>query len=177
MACVVVELAVLVLGRGPGFPAIGLVEDVGVFLPVQRGLVGPVLFQPVEVFQEQQPGGLLGVVQLGGASGLFPEDIVDVLEGLFEHGVSRLSGVEEDIIAAGLLTGQYECKLNRILQLQGFRDILQSLTAMCVSVTSMIAALSDLCGPRPEVEGRAGRGCAASGVAGMRQTAFLSLSM
>jgi hypothetical protein len=29
---VVVELAVLVLGRSPAFPSIGLVEDVGVFL-------------------------------------------------------------------------------------------------------------------------------------------------
>ena len=35
MRRVVVELAVLALGRGPGFPAVGLVEDVGVFLAVQ----------------------------------------------------------------------------------------------------------------------------------------------
>ena len=82
---VVVELAVLALGRGPAFPAIRLLEDVGVFLPVQRGLVGPVLLQPVEVFQEQQPRGLLGVVQFGRAAGLFPEDVVDILEGLFKH--------------------------------------------------------------------------------------------
>ena len=38
---VVVELAVLALGRGPAFPAIRLVEDVGVFLPLQRGLRRP----------------------------------------------------------------------------------------------------------------------------------------
>ena len=56
-----------------------------VLLALQLGFVGPVLLQPVEVFQEEQPGGLLGVVQLGGAAGLFPEDVVDVLEGLFEH--------------------------------------------------------------------------------------------
>ena len=85
---VVVELAVLVLGRGPAFPAIGLVEDVGVFLALQRGLVGFVLLQAVEVFQEEQPGGLLGVVEFGGAAGLFPEDVVDVFEGLFEHSVN-----------------------------------------------------------------------------------------
>ena len=84
---VVVELAVLALGRGPAFPAVGFVEDVGVFLAVQRGLIGAVLLQPVEVFQEQQPGGLLGVVQFGGAAGLFPENVVDVFEGLFEHGL------------------------------------------------------------------------------------------
>ena len=82
---VVVDLAVLALRRGPAFPAVGLVEDVGVFLPVQRGFVGPVLLQPVEVFQEQQPGGLLGVVEFGRAAGLFPEHVVDVLEGLFKH--------------------------------------------------------------------------------------------
>ncbi len=38
---VVVELAVLALGRGPAFPAVGLVEDVGVLLPLQRGLHRP----------------------------------------------------------------------------------------------------------------------------------------
>ena len=82
---VVVDLAVLALGRGPFFPAVGLVEDVGVLLAVQRGFVGPVLLQPVQVFQEEEPRGLLGVVQFGGAAGLFPEDVVDVFEGLFKH--------------------------------------------------------------------------------------------
>ena len=85
MRLVVVELAVLALGRGPAFPAVGLVEDVGVFLSLERGFVGLVLLQAVEVFQEEQPGGLLGVVELGGAAGFFPENVVDVLEGLFEH--------------------------------------------------------------------------------------------
>ena len=47
---VVVELAVLALGRGPRLPAVGFVEDVGVFLPVQLGFVSLVLFQPVEIF-------------------------------------------------------------------------------------------------------------------------------
>jgi hypothetical protein len=55
------------------------------FLPVQRGLVGFVLLQSVQVFQEQQPGGLFGVVEFGGATSLFPKDVVDVFEGLFEH--------------------------------------------------------------------------------------------
>lgn len=43
------------------------------------------MLQVVQVLEEEHPGGLLGVVQLGGAAGLFPEDIVDVLEGLLEH--------------------------------------------------------------------------------------------
>ncbi len=82
---VVVELAVLALWRGPRFPAIGLVENVGVFLAVKLGFVGLVLLEPVEIFQEQQPRGLLGVIELGGAPGLLPEDVVDVPEGLFKH--------------------------------------------------------------------------------------------
>ena len=43
------------------------------------------LLEVVEVLQEQQPRGLLGIVELRGATRLFPEDVVDVLEGLFEH--------------------------------------------------------------------------------------------
>jgi hypothetical protein len=82
---VVVELAVLALGRGPCFPAVGFVEDVGVFFPVESGLIGLVLFQSVEIFQEQQPRGLLCVIQFGCASRLFPENVVDIFECLFKH--------------------------------------------------------------------------------------------
>jgi hypothetical protein len=84
---IVIELAVLALGRGPARPAVGFVEDARVFLSVQRCLGGPVLLQGVEIFQEQQPGGLLGVIQLAGATGIFPEDVINVFEGLFEHGL------------------------------------------------------------------------------------------
>ena len=52
---VVVDLAVLSFRCGPCLPAIGLVEDVGVFLPLQRSLVGPVLLKSIKVFQEQEP--------------------------------------------------------------------------------------------------------------------------
>ena len=48
--------------------------------------LGFVLFEPVEVFQEQQPGTLFGVVEFRCAAGFLPEDVVDVLEGLFERG-------------------------------------------------------------------------------------------
>ena len=82
---VVVDLPVFALRRSPAFPPVWLVEDVGVFLTVQLGFGGFVAFEGVEVFQEQQPGGLFGVVQLAGASGVFPEDVADVLEGLFKH--------------------------------------------------------------------------------------------
>jgi hypothetical protein len=57
---VVVNLAVLAPRRGPEFPAVSRIENVGVFLAAERGLGGFVLLQGVEVFQEEQPGGLLG---------------------------------------------------------------------------------------------------------------------
>ena len=82
---VVVNLAVFALRGCPAFPSIGLVEDVGVFLAVELGFGGFVAFEGVEVFQEQQPGCLFGVVQLAWAAGVFLKDVVDVLEGLFKH--------------------------------------------------------------------------------------------
>ena len=87
-----VNLAVLALGRGPFFPSVGLVEDVGVLLAFERGFVGFVLLQPIQLFQEKEPRSLLGVVQFGGAAGLFPEDVVDVFEGLFKHVSGFLTG-------------------------------------------------------------------------------------
>ena len=52
---VVVNLAVLVLGCRPGFPAVLLVQDVGIFLAVELGLHRLLVFQRIEVFQEQEP--------------------------------------------------------------------------------------------------------------------------
>src|SRR6267378_4717989 len=79
---VVVKLAVLALGRGPFLPAVGLIENEGILLPLQRGFISFVLLQRIQIFQEKQPRGLLGVVQLAGTSSFFPENVVDVLEGL-----------------------------------------------------------------------------------------------
>jgi hypothetical protein len=42
---IVIKLAVLALGRGPAFPAVGFVENEGVLFAVQRGFVGFVLLQ------------------------------------------------------------------------------------------------------------------------------------
>ena len=84
---VVIQLAVLALGSGPAFPAIRLVEDETVFLALQLGLHGLVLLQAIEILQKEEPGGLLGVVQLGGATGFFPQHVVDIFKRLFKHGV------------------------------------------------------------------------------------------
>src|SRR3954447_349441 len=51
----------------------------------QRRLVGPVLFKSVEVLEEQEPGCLLGVIELRRAAGLFAQRVVDVAEGLLKH--------------------------------------------------------------------------------------------
>src|SRR5574340_1674901 len=71
---------------GPAFPAVLRVEHEGIFSSLQPGFHRLLMFQRVEIFQEQQPRGLLGVVQLGGAARFLPEGVVDILEGLFEHG-------------------------------------------------------------------------------------------
>jgi hypothetical protein len=43
------------------------------------------VLQIVEIFQEQNPRALLGIIELRGAACLFPEDVFDVFECLFEH--------------------------------------------------------------------------------------------
>ena len=85
---VVIELAVFPFGRGPAFPAVVFVQDETVALPLQLGFVCPILLQPIEVLEEQQPGGLLGIVQLGRAPGFFSEYVVDISKCLFEHAAS-----------------------------------------------------------------------------------------
>ncbi len=81
---VVVDLAVL-FRCGPGFPLIRSIENGAVCPAFERGFGGFVVFEGVEVFQEEQPGCLLSVVEFAPATGVFVEDIVDVFEGLFEH--------------------------------------------------------------------------------------------
>ena len=86
---VVVNLAALGF-RGRQFrPAEGGIEDVGVSSPLKFGLSCFIVFECIEVFQEQEPRTLLGVIQFAGASGILVEDVVDVFEGLFEHEVKK----------------------------------------------------------------------------------------
>ena len=60
---VMVNFAGRILRRSPRGPMVGLVENVRVFPPLQRGLRGLVVLQSVEVIQEEQPRGLLRVVR------------------------------------------------------------------------------------------------------------------
>jgi hypothetical protein len=63
--CVVIQLAAGVLRRRPAAPTVGLLQDGRIAAALQGGHGGPVVFEAVEVLEEQQPGGLLGVIELG----------------------------------------------------------------------------------------------------------------
>lgn len=82
-----VDAAVVLSRHRPFRPPELRFKKVFVTFPNQLRLYGLVLLEGVEVFQEKQPGALLRVVQLAGAARVFPQDVVDVFEGLFEHGV------------------------------------------------------------------------------------------
>ena len=62
-------------------------QECGCIFFLQGGSFGRLVgLQGVEVFQKEEPRGLLRVIEFAGATGVFPEDITDVFEGLFEHG-------------------------------------------------------------------------------------------
>jgi len=82
---VVVEAAVFLFRRGPDRPAMLLVDNDGVFFALKLGLLLIGALQIIEVFEKQNPGGLLGIVELGGATGLFAQYVVDIFECLFKH--------------------------------------------------------------------------------------------
>ena len=78
---IVVELAILALGRGPGFPTIRLVENERVFLPVQFRFFSLLFY----FYTSRTARRLLRVIEFRGAAGFLPEDVVNIFEGLFEH--------------------------------------------------------------------------------------------
>ena len=82
---VVIEGAVSLLWRGPVLPAIWLLDDGAIGFARERGFTRSFVLQIVEIFEKQNPRVLLGVIELRGASRLFPEDVVDVFECLFEQ--------------------------------------------------------------------------------------------
>jgi hypothetical protein len=88
---VMIERAVFVFGSGPALPPIRLIEDEGVFLPLQRRFRRFVFLQPVKVFEKQEPRSLFGVIEFRGATGFFSENVVNVPESLFEHSVAPQS--------------------------------------------------------------------------------------
>jgi len=81
---VVIHGAIRCLRNRPARPAVRVVEQVVVGLPHEFRGHRPFLLQIIEMLQEQRPGGLLGVVQLGTTPGFLPQRIVDVLECLLK---------------------------------------------------------------------------------------------
>ena len=86
-----VEAAVIVFRRRPDGPLELALDDRVVGFPHQFGFQCAFVLQVVEVFQEQHPRGLFDVIKLGAATGLLPEDIIEIPEGLFEHGAAAHS--------------------------------------------------------------------------------------
>ena len=82
---VVIVGAVGLLRRGPCGPAMRLIENELVGVADKLGLLSLLALQVVEVFEEQEPGGLLGVVEFRRAPGLFPKHVIEILESLFKH--------------------------------------------------------------------------------------------
>ena len=44
-----------------------------------------VSFQRIKIFQEKKPRTLFCIIKLAGATGIFPENIVNIFEGFFKH--------------------------------------------------------------------------------------------
>lgn len=82
---VVVEFAVAAFGHGPAGPLELPVDNGRVGLAGEFGGGGAVFLQVIQVLEEEDPGGLLHIVQLASATGILVEDVVDILECLFEH--------------------------------------------------------------------------------------------
>ena len=68
---IVVELAAGILGRRPAAPPMRSIQDGRVGAAGEVYLDRPLGLQVVQIFQEQEPAGLLDIVELGGAPGLF----------------------------------------------------------------------------------------------------------
>jgi probable HAF family extracellular repeat protein len=62
-------------------------EDAADSGALQPRLAGSLPLEVFQMFQEEQLGSPLGVIQFSGASGFFAENIVDISGGLFKHGL------------------------------------------------------------------------------------------
>lgn len=120
---VMIQLAAGVLRCRPAVPAVALLEDGRIGAALQDGHGGLVVFEPVEVLEEQQPGGLLGVVELGAAAGLLAEAVVDRTERLLEGAGCRGGAGTVRSTGAGSAAGGLAIAggLHRRLTRQGHR--------------------------------------------------------
>jgi len=86
-------------------PAVGLLQDGRITAALQGSHGGPVVFEPVEVVEEQQPGGLLGVVELGATAGLLAQTVIDgaerLLKGARGGGAGAVGGAAGGLAISG----------------------------------------------------------------------------
>ena len=54
-----------ILWSSPGGPAVLGIENGGVGLTLQSGLHGPGIIKIIQVLEEEQPGSLLDIIELG----------------------------------------------------------------------------------------------------------------
>ena len=80
-------------------PLVRRIEDRRVVPILQLSDIRPLNLQIIEILEEQHPGGLLGVVQLGGGALFGAKSFVDVVEGVFEHGGWVSPVVQREAIA------------------------------------------------------------------------------
>jgi hypothetical protein len=85
------------------------VDDRFVFLAGQVGLLLVSLLEVVQIFEKKNPRGLFGLIKLRGAACLFPKNVVDILEGLFEHAHPLPARNCEAILAQAAPRGQPGC--------------------------------------------------------------------
>ena len=81
----VVRFAILGLRGGPGVPTEHLFDNPFVGFALEFGFFFALGFEVVQVLEEQDPRGLLHVIQFVAASTLFPEDVVDIVKSLLKH--------------------------------------------------------------------------------------------
>jgi hypothetical protein len=82
---VLIERSVRLLRGRPSRPSVRVVDDEAIGLADKLDLHRPALFQVVQICQEQDPGGLLSIVEFGRATGLLPQNVVDAFERLLEQ--------------------------------------------------------------------------------------------
>ena len=95
-----IDLAVFAFGNCPDFPFVLFVNNpfIGFTGKLCRGFF--VLLKIIQIFQKENPRGLLHIVQLAAATCVFVEDVVYILEGLFKQG--NFSRVKIFSLASGI---------------------------------------------------------------------------
>ena len=80
-----VDLAVPCFRNRPLRPSVFALDDRGVLRIGKFSAELASTLEVIEVFEEEDPGGLLDVIELARATSILVEDVIDILEGVLEH--------------------------------------------------------------------------------------------